>query len=105
MLSAEYLVPYLVVTNCKYIALFSEKRVFFVIAIYSTLKVQHYIGTLNRISRPLVLPKVFSSKASWDHWIFHLENVARVNGWDNTACLHWLKVWLIGRAPGKIRVS
>lgn len=46
----------------------------------------------------MVLPEVFSGEASWDQWIFHFENVAKVNGWDDTACLHWLKVRLTGRA-------
>ena len=45
--------------------------------------------------QPLVLPEVFSGEASWDQWIFHFKNAARVNGWDDTVCrLHWLKIQL-----------
>ncbi len=50
------------------------------------------------MARPLVLPEVFNGESSWDQWIFHFENVAVVNGWDERGSLHWMKVRLTGRA-------
>ena len=55
-----------------------QREVFFAIAILNSER--SYIGTVGRMSRPLVLPEVFSGEASWDQWIFHFENVAKVNG-------------------------
>ena len=49
-------------------------------------------------TRPLVLPEIFNGESSWDQWIFHFKNVAVVNGWDERASLHWMKVRLTGRA-------
>lgn len=47
--------------------------------------------------RPVVLPDNHSSKKDWKLWIYHFENIATVNGWDDAAKLQWLKVRLTGR--------
>ena len=49
-------------------------------------------------ARPLVLPEVFDGSSSWSDWRFHFENVATVNGWDDTQKLRWLRVRMTGRA-------
>ena len=49
-------------------------------------------------ARPLVMPEIFNGDSSWDQWIYHFENVAVVNDWDEDARLRWLKVRLTGRA-------
>ena len=49
-------------------------------------------------ARPLVMPEVFNGDSSWDQWIYHFENVAVVNDWDEAARLRWLKVRLTGHA-------
>ena len=51
-----------------------------------------------RMTRPVVLPETFNGTDNWSEWIFHFENVASVNGWDNTLKLKWLRVRLTGRA-------
>lgn len=50
------------------------------------------------VTRPVVLPEMFDGTGSWGDWSFHFENVAAVNGWDNTQKLQWLRVRLTGRA-------
>jgi len=49
-------------------------------------------------NRPLVMTEIFNGETSWDQWIYHFENVAAVNKWDEAASLCWLKVRLTGRA-------
>ena len=60
------------------------------------------VGERGRLSstaaRPLVLPEPFDGTGSWTDWWFHFENVATVNGWDDTQRLQWLRVRLTGRA-------
>ena len=51
-----------------------------------------------RATRPLVLPKTFDGSGSLRDWIFHFDNVASVNGWDDTQKLKWLRVCMTGRA-------
>ena len=50
------------------------------------------------MSRPAVLPELYTGEKSWDEWIHHFESVATVNGWDGAAKLNWLCVRLTGRA-------
>ena len=50
------------------------------------------------MSRPAVLPELYTGEKSWDEWIHHFESVATVNGWDGAAKLNWLCVCLTGRA-------
>ena len=50
------------------------------------------------MSRPLVIPKLFTGEGSWDQWIFHFENIAEVNKWTAAGKLQWLKVRLAGCA-------
>eukprot|EP00731_Ephydatia_muelleri_P035738 Em0153g13a len=49
-------------------------------------------------SRPLVLPDSFSGEGNWSQWIYHFENVAEVNEWEDAKRVLWLKVRLTGRA-------
>eukprot|EP00731_Ephydatia_muelleri_P006029 Em0003g277a len=49
-------------------------------------------------SRPLVLPDSFSGEGKWSQWIYHFENVAEVNEWEDAKRVLWLKVRLTGRA-------
>lgn len=49
-------------------------------------------------SRPLVLPESFNGEGKWEEWVYHYENVADVNGWDDDEKLKWMKVRLTGRA-------
>ena len=49
-------------------------------------------------TRPVVLPETFFREKDWQQWIYHFENVAAVNEWNNEAKLLWLKVLLTGRA-------
>ena len=48
--------------------------------------------------KPVVLPETFDGTREWDEWCFHFENVASVNGWDDSQKLKWLRVRLTGRA-------
>ena len=50
--------------------------------------------------RPLITPDAFNGKAfiSWDEWIGHIENVAKVNCWDEASCLLWLEVQMTHKA-------
>jgi hypothetical protein len=48
-------------------------------------------------SRPLVLPDSFSGEGNWSQWIYHFENVAEVNEWEDAKRVLWLKVRLTGR--------
>ena len=50
------------------------------------------------VSKPLVIPEVFSGEGSWDDWMTHFLNVVEVNRWDNVAKLQWMKVRLTARA-------
>ena len=50
------------------------------------------------MSRPAVLPELYTGEKSWDEWIHHFESVATVNEWDGAAKLNWLCVRLTGRA-------
>ena len=49
-------------------------------------------------ARPLVLPDTFDGDKNYEEWMYHFENVAAVNGWDEDAKLLWLKVRLAGKA-------
>eukprot|EP00731_Ephydatia_muelleri_P036068 Em0198g2a len=42
-------------------------------------------------SRPLVLPDSFSGEGNWSQWIYHFENVAEVNEWEDAKRVLWLK--------------
>ena len=48
--------------------------------------------------KPVVLPETHDGTQSWDEWDFHFQNVATVNGWDDTQKLRWLRVRPTGRA-------
>jgi len=50
--------------------------------------------------RPLITTDAFTGEASvsYDKWIVHFESVAKVNGWDDTTCLLWLEVRMMGKA-------
>ena len=48
-------------------------------------------------NRPLVMPEIFNGETSWDQWIYHFENVAAVNKWDEAGRLCRLKVRLSNR--------
>ena len=48
-------------------------------------------------SKPVVMPETFDGTKSWEDWEFHFDNVAAVNGWDDTQKLAWLRVRLTGR--------
>ena len=50
------------------------------------------------MSRPAVLPEIFTGEKSWDEWIHHFESVAKVNDWNEAAKLNWMCVRLTGRA-------
>ena len=66
---------------------------------YSLLVTLLHFGTVGRMAtRPVVLPEVFNGEGSWHQWIFHSENVAAVNEWNEDSCLRWMKVRLTGRA-------
>ncbi|KAL5516105.1 hypothetical protein EMCRGX_G001376 [Ephydatia muelleri] len=41
---------------------------------------------------------VFSGEGNWSQWIYHFENVAEVNEWEDAKRVLWLKVRLTGRA-------
>jgi hypothetical protein len=45
-----------------------------------------------------VFPETFDGTGSWRDWCFHFENVATVNGWDDTQKLQWLRVRITRRA-------
>ena len=49
-------------------------------------------------SRPAVIPKAFTGDGEWTQWIYHFENTAAVNEWNNAKKLLWLKARLTGRA-------
>ena len=53
--------------------------------------------------RPIVLPDTFNGEGSWSEWKYHFDNVAQVNGWDDTAKIRWLRVRLVGRAQRAVR--
>ena len=50
------------------------------------------------VTRPVVLPEMFSGEGSWTDWIDHFNNVAALNRWDDDAKQLWLRVRLTGRA-------
>ena len=54
--------------------------------------------SFHKMSRPAVLPEIYSGEKSWDEWIHHFESIATVNEWNGAAKLNWLRVWLTGRA-------
>ena len=51
------------------------------------------------INRPVITPEPYNGEASsrWDQWIAHFDNVAQINGWDESARILWLQVRLIGK--------
>ena len=55
------------------------------------------------VSKPAVLPEVYSGEKSWDDWIDHFDSVATVCGWDDEAKLKWLRVRLTGKAGTAFR--
>ena len=65
--------------------------------------IPHYIGVVGRMSRPFVIPDVFSGEGSFEQWMYHFENVAVVNKWSETDKLQWLKVRLTGRAQAALQ--
>ena len=50
------------------------------------------------VTRPVVLPEIFSGEGSWTDWSDHFSNVAALNRWDEEAKRLWLRVRLSGRA-------
>ena len=50
------------------------------------------------MSKPAVLPEVYSGENSWDEWSDHFDSVAAVCKWDDPTKLKWLRVRLVGRA-------
>eukprot|EP00731_Ephydatia_muelleri_P023001 Em0015g584a len=46
-------------------------------------------------ARPLVMPEIFNGDSSWDQWIYHFENVAVVNDWDEDASLPKLRLKVV----------
>lgn len=55
------------------------------------------------MSKPPVLPEIYTGEKNWDEWIDHFESVAAVCGWDEAAKLQWLRVRLTGRASSAFR--
>ena len=49
-------------------------------------------------SRPAVIPEAFTGDGEWTQWIYHFENTAAVNEWNNAKKLLWLKARLTRRA-------
>ena len=49
-------------------------------------------------SRPAVIPEAFTGEGEWTQWIYHFENIAAVNEWNDAKKLLWLKARLTGRA-------
>ena len=49
-------------------------------------------------SRPAVIPEAFTGDGEWTQWLYHFENTAAVNEWNEAKKLLWLKARLIGRA-------
>ena len=49
-------------------------------------------------SRPAVIPEAFSGDGEWTQWIYHFENMAAVNEWNETRKSLWMKARLTGRA-------
>ena len=49
-------------------------------------------------AKPVVLPEPFDGTTSWEEWLFHFENVAEVNAWDDAQKLRWIRVRLTNRA-------
>ena len=47
---------------------------------------------MNGIARPVVFPNPFDGTGEWQPWIYHFNNVAAVNEWDDANKLKWLKV-------------
>ena len=49
-------------------------------------------------SRPTVIPDAFTGDREWTQWIYHFENTAAVNEWNEAKKLLWLKARLTGQA-------
>ena len=47
-------------------------------------------------AKPVVLPKAYNGKTSWDEWSVHFDNIAEVNKWTSAQKFLWLKVQLTG---------
>ena len=50
------------------------------------------------MSKPPVLPEIYTGEKSWDKWIDHFYSVATVCEWDDEAKLKWLQVRLTSKA-------
>ena len=73
---------------------------------YSLLVTLLYFGAVGRMAtRPVVIPEVFNREGSLHQWIFHFENVATVNEWNEDSCLRWMKVRLTDIAHKHFRDS
>ena len=55
------------------------------------------------MSKPPVLPELYTSKKSWIKWMAHFESIAAVCEWNDEAKLKWLLVRLTGRAEAAFR--
>ena len=79
----------------KYLELNHLQKRVFIDHCYSLLVILLHFGAVGRMAtRPVVLPEVFNGEGSWHQWIFHFENVAAVNEWNDDSCLCWMKVRL-----------
>ena len=55
------------------------------------------------MSKPPVLPEIFTGEKNWDEWIDHFERVATLCEWDDAAKLKWMHVRLTGQAGSVFR--
>lgn len=49
-------------------------------------------------AKPIILPEPFDGTGNWDEWMFHFENVADINEWDDDQKLKFIRVRMTGRA-------
>ena len=55
------------------------------------------------MSKPPVLPELYTGEKSWIEWMDHFESIAAVCEWNDEAKLKWLRVRLTGRAGAAFR--
>ena len=73
---------------------------------YSLLVTLLYFGAVDRMATyPVVLPEVFNREWSLHQLVFHFENVAAVNEWNEDSCLCWMKVGLLAQHTQHFRDS